>query len=356
MAIIVALSMVVLVGFMALAMDVGILFVQQTKLQKAVDAAALAGAQAINLGSFSSGSCPNIDPSNQSASGTLISTLAQQYFGYNSSDIPSTQVTCNEGTVVTAGPCAARCDAWTVTAQSTVPLSFAPVIGFNQATVKATATAIKSPVSGVANPLDFALWAGNGDPTTPSPSDEYCVVGQYQPGYATCNPNGGYPPGSTYHYEYNSNSWISDVVYPNPKMTCTLPCVPNKNWPPLFTSNSFHGFLNNGSGAFLSGTYQVGSTVQNSGGSGSTPALCSAATAGQPLVAPLMGEVTASGGGNYLFHIAAFRVVKLDTANICPTENQGKPWTLTIPTDQTIPNGTPGGTDTNGPVVVMLWQ
>ena len=46
-AILVAILMVALCGFVALVVDAGTLFVQRTQLQQAVDAAALAGAQDI---------------------------------------------------------------------------------------------------------------------------------------------------------------------------------------------------------------------------------------------------------------------------------------------------------------------
>src|SRR5581483_11888399 len=50
-AVLVALSLVVLVGFSAMVIDSGVLFVNRTQIQKAVDAAALAGAYDLAPGS-----------------------------------------------------------------------------------------------------------------------------------------------------------------------------------------------------------------------------------------------------------------------------------------------------------------
>jgi Flp pilus assembly protein TadG len=365
-AVIAALCMVALVGFVALAMDVGVLFVKQTQLQKAADAAALAGAAGINLKSFTAGSCPSI------GSGASASS-AQQYLSANDGDAV---MVCNQGIIVSNGACAANgCDAWRVSASQTVAFSFAPVMGINQATISATATAIASPISAAQNPLYYALWAGNPAtwpddsffPTTPSPQDYYCAdsTSSTWPGTPHCDGNGGLAPGSfgpssTGGYVINDNNYQSKVIYGDPNKCWDPASGPNKkgdpecnpNYPASFTSNGFKGFFGpKSAGDFMSGIFQVGSQVQVFQGGIQNQDLCPS-FANVPMVAPLIGKVTFdSGSQKYFFTIAAFRVV---TTNCAKTT--GQTIVVNVAIDQRITQGVPGGKDVNSPIVVELWQ
>ncbi|HLQ35184.1 MAG TPA: pilus assembly protein TadG-related protein [Chloroflexota bacterium] len=388
-AIIAALSMVVLVGFLALAMDVGVLFVEQTNLQKAVDAAALAGAQAIDLKNFSPGSCPSL------GSGTSA-TKAQQFLSANDANA---ELVCNQGVRVVNGACATNgCDAWVVTAKETVNFSFAPVLGIGNGSVSATATAIASPISAARNPLYYALWAGNPGtwpadpffPTTPVPQDYYCdppiengvpengTSAAYPPGTPfACGPDGGYKPGSpgptaaqnsaggspdVPGYIVNDPNWTKDVIYGNPSKcwdpasganTRGLPEC-NPNWPQ--SPADFKGFFGpRGSGPFISGTVSAPQTVKDQGGNQNQSLLCADTNNGAtPVVAPLVAKIT--GTNPYFFTIVAFRVVKL-YPGVCDGSFPSNVVAVSIPLDQHCAAcGTPGGNDINGPIVVELWQ
>jgi Flp pilus assembly protein TadG len=376
-AIIAAVSMLVLVGFLALAFDTGGMFVEQTRLQKAVDAAALAGARALdlrNLGSSGSTSCGVAPLSSYCA--------AQAYLIDNgvsancAAGLAGCDMTQNLLTTVSNGLCATNgCYAWQVTAQHAVTFSFAQVLGFGQATVSATATAIASPASAVTNPLYYAVWGANpyswpNDPyqlTTPSPQDFYCYDSSYStwPGMPHCDANGGFAPGSfgpasTGGYIINDNNYQSNIFYGDPNKCWDPASGTNKkqypecnpNYPASFTSNGFKGFFGpKSAGDFMSGSFVVGSSVQVFQGGIQNQDLCPT-FANTPMVAPVIGNVTYnSGNSKYYFTIAAFRVV---TTNCGKTG--GQRIVVNIPLDQHIYQGTPGGTDINGPIIVELWQ
>lgn len=125
--IIVALAMVVLLGMAAAGVTYGEVAFTQTKLQNAVDAAALAGAQ-----TAATGKAPT----------TNQSWLAQQNLGTTGS------ITVADSKSVASGVRA--------TGTVTVPAGFAAVFGVKQFTVRATAVATYGP----GQAFDYALFQG----------------------------------------------------------------------------------------------------------------------------------------------------------------------------------------------------
>jgi Flp pilus assembly protein TadG len=126
--------LIALVSFSAIVVDLGYLFYAQRTLQSSADAAALAGAQNINLGS----------------GGTAIST-AISYSGVSGNKNANTNLTVTMATgypllkcftttgVSCSGPDSAN--AIVVVEQATVPLYFARVMGINSWQISATSTA-----------------------------------------------------------------------------------------------------------------------------------------------------------------------------------------------------------------------
>jgi Flp pilus assembly protein TadG len=147
-AVMVAVIMVPLLVCTALVVDIGSAYVRKRELQNAADAAVLAVAQ-----DCAGGACGNTS--------STASTFAQaNVLSGTASAVPV--VTGNSATVTTS---------------STVDFTFAPVIGINQQTVTATATAVwGSPVGGTtALPLAFSWCAfaaqtGGGVPTGTTPT------------------------------------------------------------------------------------------------------------------------------------------------------------------------------------------
>lgn len=121
MAVVFAVAAVTLCGVMALGADVGVLYYNWVQLQKAADAAALAGAQIL-------GQDPN-DPT--PATSTLATTTAQTYATNNG-------VSTND--VVTATPQSGNTQ-MAVSIKRTVPYSFARVLGLTSGYVNAMAVA-----------------------------------------------------------------------------------------------------------------------------------------------------------------------------------------------------------------------
>ncbi|WEO78006.1 pilus assembly protein TadG-related protein [Cryobacterium sp. SO2] len=140
-AVIVAVSMVVLLGFTALAIDTGALYAERAQLQNGADAAALAVAQ-----DCAKGACGNIQATAQS----FANASANDGAAAVSVTAPST-----------AAPTTVRVQTSTkdgATGAGTLALSFAPVLGIDSKAVAASATASwGSPASGPAMlPLAFA--------------------------------------------------------------------------------------------------------------------------------------------------------------------------------------------------------
>jgi len=145
-AVVVALLMVPLLAFTALVVDVGALYVERRQLQNAADAGALAIAQDCGAARTS---CSTMT--------STATTLAQ----------------ANAGSAASAAPVRTG-NSVTVTANSTVNYSFAPVIGFDNQSVSAKSTASwGSPSAGTAIlPIAFSWCAfyqqTNGGVPTPT--------------------------------------------------------------------------------------------------------------------------------------------------------------------------------------------
>ena len=116
-AVFVAIFMVVLLGFTALVIDGGSLYLEKSKLQKALDAAVLGGAQKVLIGEIEAK--------------TAAKELSQQN-GYSLAD---SDIEAIHRTSVKA------------TKTIVVPLTFAKIIGVNDATVSASAKAIVAPIT-----------------------------------------------------------------------------------------------------------------------------------------------------------------------------------------------------------------
>jgi Flp pilus assembly protein TadG len=120
-AILAALSMVSIVGFTGLAIDVGNVYYAQAKLQAAADAAALAGATATSYSAVSG---------KKNASTNLTATMASGYPVLKC--LTSTGISCT-------GPDSTN--AIQVKQQATVPLYFGGVLGLKAWQISAPATA-----------------------------------------------------------------------------------------------------------------------------------------------------------------------------------------------------------------------
>ena len=170
-AVLVALIMVPLLVCTALVIDMGAGYVRKRQLQNAADAAVLAVAQ-----DCAAGTCGS------------ISTTATNYTNQN---VPGVTATA---TPVLIGTSSAR-----VTTSSVVNFSFAPVIGVNQQTVTATATATwGTPVGGTAVlPLAFSWCAFNAQANggIPAPVTPYKIYTSKGDGTTCHGPSGNDVPG-----------------------------------------------------------------------------------------------------------------------------------------------------------------
>jgi Flp pilus assembly protein TadG len=133
-AVLVGVLIFALCGFSAIVVDLGYLFYAQRSLQASADAAALAGAQNINLGSGGTAISTAISYSgvsgDKNANTNLTVTMASGY----------PQLKCFTTTGVSCtGPDSAN--AIVVVEQATVPLYFARVLGINSWQISATSTA-----------------------------------------------------------------------------------------------------------------------------------------------------------------------------------------------------------------------
>lgn len=298
----VAICMVVLVGFVAIVTDAGLLYVQRTQLQKAVDAAALAGAYDIGISSNSQSDA----------------ALYASYNGVNPAADQHTQIVTNQAATVYANG-----DAWTAAAQRSVPLGFAAVLGIKTGTVAASATAISSPALSVdwSTLLPYAIWGGN-EPV-------------------------GLGAGAT--VDYRDNQYKSDNVKPFPDGS------DNTNW--TSNSNDFKGFLYHGQG-----TVKVGDSVTDGGNADEgayMDKICKLAASGTPGIFPVIGHVT--GNGQISLYIEGFIAVVPQTINYCSGggKDMSQAFSGKVFGPATISNGTPGGQpNPNFPTVrvLKLWQ
>lgn len=111
--VVVALLMLTLVGFIALAIDGGRIYMEKGRLQKALDSAVLAGAQELQLND----------------GGTKAKQVAEDISGKNNFPLDDKDLTPVVGESITAGK------------DSPVPMTFAQVFGVPSITVHAKATA-----------------------------------------------------------------------------------------------------------------------------------------------------------------------------------------------------------------------
>src|SRR5579862_6485075 len=218
--------MPLLLGFVGLVVDAGVLFAERTEMQKAVDAAAIAGAY--DYGITSGGGCSQTN--NVADAQAYFDDNHMSTFTFADADrhVETTTITHN-------GPPSSPPNLgggiycfWQVSAQREgIPLVFAPLVGGSRySTVAATAVAYKSPVKGISNPLPYMAWGGNSDiecPTIcPDPTDtgEPYDVGQVNSnGTVTFDSTSGLNVEGTpgvYNIELMSNNFVRDVVYPAP--------------------------------------------------------------------------------------------------------------------------------------------
>ena len=120
------LAMIVILGFAALVLDVGMFLHQKREVQKAVDAAALAAAQKLP------------------ETWTEAEADAHEWLGKNdvdgaNGDSVDISFTCTSEYEIACNPSADRWDTIVVHAERNVPLNFAPLLGLNDVTVSATA-------------------------------------------------------------------------------------------------------------------------------------------------------------------------------------------------------------------------
>jgi hypothetical protein len=125
-AVLVAASLTVLLGLSAFVTDLGILYVHKTRLQSALDAAVLAGAQDLLQGT------------------TLAQQTAVQYAATNGVPEITVSFSANNKKI-------------TASAQETVPTFFAKIMGIDENTVSASAAAVNVPPNGMKNLVPFGF-------------------------------------------------------------------------------------------------------------------------------------------------------------------------------------------------------
>ncbi len=120
-------ALAILLGFAALVIDVGFLYVNRTELVNMVDAAALAGVQDL----------PD-NTAQAEASGRSYATLNGRVSDNVEISVPSNKIVA-------------------VTALRTVELTFAKILGVSKAEVRAAAAAVLKPISGVVGVVPFGV-------------------------------------------------------------------------------------------------------------------------------------------------------------------------------------------------------
>ena len=295
-AVLVALCMVALMGFAALAVDGGSLYVQRTQMQKAVDAAALAGAYDIGLNSSSAGDATTYAAKNGVASGELLVNQFAATFAAN--------------------------DSWTVTATRQVNLAFAPFLGINKGTIAVSATAINSPAKSFDSSylMPYAVWGGNklggSDPLGLNVGDQAIL---------------------------RINGYQDANVLPDPNS--------NPNW--QINDEAFKGYFHDFSGIITQGSsVTANSKGGNACGQEPVGTLQSLAASGTPGIFPVIGTATGGGGDNN-FTILGFVALKIGSTSCGGGQMDGHVmnWTTW--------NAQPGGPKVPGlpsVTVLKLWQ
>lgn len=142
--IIVALLMTVLLGFCAFVVDIGMLYIQQQKFQNAVDATVLAAAQEL--------------PDTISAT-----DIANQYIELNGFSLSDISLSFLDGN-----------DTIKITGTKTVNYYLAKALGFNNATVHVSASAMKGDIPDAFN---YALFSGSSTATLSLNGSNQNIVG-----------------------------------------------------------------------------------------------------------------------------------------------------------------------------------
>lgn len=255
----VALTMVALMGFTALGVDGGALWSDHKQLQNGADAGALAIAQAC-----ADGNCGD------------YATAANQYAISNKLDTNASGVVTNLDT-----------GAGSVTVQdtSTRQLWFAPVIGINTETIRASATATWGPKSaGVFLPLAFSLcafWLQSGT-----------IIGD------------PIPSGTQMSLYLKSGSSMATAISADPTQ-----CLANTNAAHNEVAGGFGWLVPDGSGGTCTVTVSDGSWVASSTGA-SAPCSFGTSLQNQVVQIPIFDQCTSSsngcaGGSNAQYHIYA---------------------------------------------------
>lgn len=404
---IVVICMTALLGMLGLVVDGGVLFLERTELQKAVDAAALAGAQAYSV--KSDGTCSAPTSSQQ--------TIAGQYAQSNhlktdpTISYPSSSTGTPNGEVIYdwaptssqwTPPSSGIWCAWTVTARrgqtalGQLPLPLPIVLG-GPVAVTASATAVKTPLSRIdeGQALPYAIWGGNADdpsdPDNPNWTDSLDCYDLHP-----TDGSGGLDSCSKAAYSsppliIRDVQWIPDVVYPDPANCANPPgpprgtkvlCNPNWNIP---SGDNFKGFLHLSGGTYVCDppTSSGGCTgvVFSSSGTASESAAeaqyCQLVNANQPAVIVIITYACKAGvgscpsssstsAGDVAGTVGALRAITLDPS---PCGGRGGGGGISSGTELSgwackNPDGTPcsvttgqgGGTDPNAPMLVKLVQ
>ena len=159
--VVVALTMAVLLGFSALVIDMGALYLEKSRLQSALDAAALAGAQEL--------------PDTAGAA-----SAARKYYAANGCDAAGLSVTFPDAETITCS------------GEQTVQTTFARVLGVERTSTRLLhATAIKTKRA-VKSPFDYAVFQGQPDGLLDMGGGAFTVNGGvFSNGGFTCQPGKG---------------------------------------------------------------------------------------------------------------------------------------------------------------------
>ena len=280
-------GLVLLVALVGLSVDVGMLVYTRTDLQKAADAAALAGAQDL--------------PANPTAARSAASTYIDANGGSS----------CASG-CITVSTTSASNDTIAVTATRRVNYTFLKVLGLSGSDVSATAKVKVAVVTGYAfdeeDVFPYAVWGGprtTGSNTCP---------------YNICE-------GSTQVYRANNYQASSHAKTPA--------------W--AVNSNNFKGYFHHGTDVahVNPSTWQTFSSGGNAVGQEPTDALDAHIASGEPILVPVISEAHCTGGCNDI----DFKIVAWVALRITSRGNASQPWSGTVVANY----GTPYGS-TSGPV------
>ncbi|HVB34686.1 MAG TPA: pilus assembly protein TadG-related protein [Patescibacteria group bacterium] len=183
----IGLSMAALLGVMALAIDLGMLYVGRGEAQRAADAAALAGAQVFSQSGCTSGDCSADTTTQAAAKAQAITVGDTNYVLQQQVNIASSDVALNF-------PQATEPQVTVTVRRSSIPLIFAQVFGKSVADVSATATAeaFQPGNTDVQCPVPFAIancdtnYLSDGDPLTGPDGSKQNQACPSNAGYLVC--------------------------------------------------------------------------------------------------------------------------------------------------------------------------